>query len=130
MKVEYKSAMLGEGHELHIPSTEYKRVNSEAGWNDHPNLLFAVKSYLCAYQCINHIGMRDLEEAYRHIKKSGTIALVTKSNGEVTWCEIYAITEGDIIPVITGMKKTINYSAKTMREMKNIQRHKEGEVNE
>ena len=130
MKVEYKNAILGEGHELHIPSAEYKRVNSEAGWNDHPNLLFAVKSYLCAYQCINHIGMRDLEEAYRHIKKNGTIALVTKSNGEVTWCEIYAITEGDIIPVVTGIKKTINYSAKTMREMKNIQRHKEGEVNE
>jgi len=130
MKVEYKNAILGEGHELHIPTAEYKRVNSEAGWNDYPNLLFAVKSYLFAYQCINHIGMRDLEEAYRHIKKSGTIALVTKSNGEVTWCEIYAITEGDIIPVITGMKKTINYSAKTMREMKNIQRHKEGEVNE
>ena len=130
MKVEYKNAILGEGHELHIPAAEYKRVNSEAGWNDYPNLLFAVKSYLFAYQCINHIGMRDLEEAYRHIKKSGTIALVTKSNGEVTWCEIYAITEGDIIPVITGIERTINFSAKTRREQKNIQKLKEGEVNE
>ena len=130
MKVEYKNAMLGEGHELHIPAAEYKRINSEAGWNDHPNLLFAVKSYLYAYQCINHIGMRDLEEAYRHIKINGTIALVTKSNGEETWCEIYAITEGDIIPVITGIEKTINYSAKTMRKKKNIQKLKEGEVNE
>ena len=130
MKVEYKNAILGEGHELHIPAAEYKRVNSEAGWNDYPNLLFAVKSYLFAYQCINHIGMRDLEEAYRHIKKSGTIALVTKSNGEVTWCEIYAITEGDIIPVITGIERTINLSAKTRREQKNIQKLKEGEVNE
>ena len=130
MRVEYKNAILGDGHELHIPSEEYKRVNSEAGWNDHPNLLFAVKSYLCAYQCINHIGMRDLEEAYRHIKKNGTIALVTKSNGEVTWCEIYAITEGDIIPVITGIERTINFSAKTRREQKNIQKLKEGEVNE
>ena len=130
MKVEYKNALLGEGYELHISAAEYKRVNSEAGWNDHLNLLFAVKSYLCAYECINHIGMRDLEEAYRHIKKNGTIALVTKSNGEVTWCEIYAITEGAIIPVITGMEKTINYSAKTMREKKNIQKLKEGETNE
>ena len=130
MKVEYKNAMLGEGHELHIPAAEYTRVNSEAGWNDHPNLLFAVKSYLCAYQCINHIGMRDLEEAYRHIKKNGTIVLVTKSNGEVTWCEIYAITEGAIIPVITGIERTVNFSAKTMREKKNIQKLKEGEVNE
>lgn len=130
MKVEYKSAMLGEGPELHIPAAEFKRVNSEAGWNDHPNLLFAVKSYLCAYQCINHVGMRDLEEAFRHIKKTGTIVLATKSNGEVTWCEIYAITEGAIIPVITGMEKTINYSAKTMREKKNIQKLKKGETNE
>lgn len=130
MKVEYKNALLGEGYELHISAAEYKRVNSEAGWNDHPNLLFAVKSYLCAYECINHIGMRDLEEAYRHIKKNGTIALVTKSNSEVTWCEIYAITEGDIIPVITGIERTINFSAKTRREQKNIQKLKEGEVNE
>ena len=130
MKVEYKNAMLGDGHELYIPASEIKRVTSEAGWDDHPNLLFAVNSYLNAYQCINHIRMRDLEEAYRHIKKTGTIALVTKSNGEVNWCEIYAITEGDIIPVITGLDRTINYSAKTMREMKNNQKKKEGEANE
>lgn len=130
MNVEYKNAILGEGHELHIPAAEYKRVNSEAGWNDHPNLIFAVNSYLNAYQCINRVTTRDLEEAYRHIKKTGTIALVTRSNGEVTWCEIYAITEGAIIPVITGIEKTINYSAKTRREQKNIQKLKEGEVNE
>ena len=130
MKVEYKNAMLGEGPELHISSAEYKRVTSEAGWNDHPNLLFAVNSYLCIYQCSNRVTTRDLEEAYRHIKKNGTIALVTKSNGEETWCEIYAITEGDIIPVITGIERTINFSAKTIREKKNIQKLKEGEVNE
>ena len=74
--------------------------------------------------------MRDLEEAYRHIKKSGTIALATKSNGEENWCEIYAITEGSIIPVITGMEKTINYSAKTMQQMKKNQKNKAGESDE
>ena len=130
MKVEYKNAILGEGHELHIPAAEYKRVNSEAGWNDRQNLIFAVNSYLCAYQCINRITTREPEEAYRHIKKSGTIVLTTKSNGENTWCEIYAITEGAIIPVITGIEKTINYSAKTMREMKHNQKKKVGEANE
>lgn len=130
MKVEYKNAMLGDGHELHIAAAEFKRVNSEAGWNDRQNLIFAVNSYLCAYQCINRITTRELEEAFRHIKKNGTIVLATKSNGEVTWCEIYAITEGAIIPVITGMEKTINYSAKTMREMKNNQKKKEGAANE
>lgn len=129
MKVEYKNAMLGEGPELHISSAEFMRVNSEEGWNDHPNLIFAVKSYLCIYRCINRITTRDLEEAYRHIKKNGTIALVTKSNGDETWCEIYAITEGDIIPVITGIEGTVNFSSKTMREKKNIQKLKEGEVN-
>ena len=130
MKVEYKNAILGDGHELHIPSEEYKRVNSEAGWNDRPNLIFAVNSYLCAYRCINRVATRDLEEAYRHIKKNGTIVLVPKTNGEQTWCEVYAITEGTIIPVITGMERTINYSAKTTREMKNTQKKKAGEANE
>jgi hypothetical protein len=129
MKVEYKNAMLGEGHELHIPAAEYKRVSSDAGRDDRQNLIFAVNSYLCIYRCINRITTRDLEEAYRHIKKNGTIALVTKSNGDETWCEIYAITEGDIIPVITGIEGTVNFSAKTMREKKNIQKLKEGEVN-
>ena len=130
MTVEFTNAMLGEGHELHIPSAEYKRVNCEVGWNDRPNLVFAVESYLCTCRCINHITMRDLEEAYRHIKKNGTIALVTKSDGEEAWCEIYAITEGNIIPVITGKKKIINYSAKTIREMKNNQKAKEGDDDE
>ena len=130
MKVEYTNALLGEGHELHISSVEYKRVNSEAGWNDRPNLVFAVESYLCACRCINHITIRDLEEAYRHIKKNGTIALAAKSNGEETWCEVYAITEGSIIPVVTGIEKKIQYSAKTIREMKNHQNHREGEGNE
>lgn len=125
MIVEYKGAIMGDGHELHISSVEYKRVNSEAGWNDRQNLTFAVKSYLNAYQCINHITLRDLEEAYRHIKKNGTIVLATKSNGEDNWCEIYAITEGSIIPVITGVEKTINYSAKTKQQQKRIHKHKE-----
>ena len=130
MKVEYKNAVLGSGHELHISSVEYKRVNSEDGWNDRDNLIFAVDSYLCVYRCINRITMRDLEEAYRHIKKNGTIVLTTESNGEDTWCEIYAITEGTIIPVITGIEKTINYSAKTMQEKKKHQKHEEGKENE
>lgn len=130
MKVEYKNAMLGNGHELHISSAEYKRVTSEAGWNDHQNLVFAVDSYLCICQCCNRIAMRDLEEAYRHIKKNGTIVLTTKSNGDDTWCEIYAITEGSIIPVITGIEKTINYSAKTIQEKKKHQNYQEGKHDE
>lgn len=127
MKVEYKNAMLGEGHELHISSSEYKRVNSETGWDDRPNLIFAVESYLCSYQCVNHIMMRDLEEAYRHIKKGGTIVLAAKSNGTEVWCEVYAITDGSIIPVITGIEKKINSSAKTLQQMKKKQNRKEGE---
>ena len=45
MKVEYVTSTLGIGTELHISSAEYKRVNSEAGWSEHPNLMFAVRSY-------------------------------------------------------------------------------------
>lgn len=131
MKVEYTTSSLGIGTELHIPSAEYKRVNSEAGWNDHANLFFAVKAYVNENQCINSIKSRDLEEAFRHIKKVGTIALVTKTNETTTWCEVYAITEGDIIPVITskdGYEFAINYSSKTLQQIKRKQKESEVEM--
>ena len=120
MKVEYVTSTLGIGTELHISSAEYKRVNSEAGWSEHPNLMFAVRSYAKENQCTNIIKNRELEEAFRHIKKAGTIVLATKADGMTTWYEVYAITEGEIIPVITsqdGNHFDINYSSKTKREI-------------
>lgn len=131
MKVEYVTSSLGTGTELHISSAEYKRVNSEAGWSDRANMLFAVKAYGNENQCVNAIKSRDLEEAYRHIKKVGTIALVAKTNEMAVWCEVYAITEGDIIPVITskdGHEFTINYSSKTRQQMKRNQKESEVEI--
>lgn len=128
MKVEYTTSSLGIGTELHISSAEYKRINSEAGWSDHSNLLFAVRAYVRENQCVNSIRGRDLEEAFRHIKKAGTIALVTKAKEEITWCEVYAIAEGEIIPVITskdGYEFDVNYSSKTSRQMK---ARKEGRI--
>ena len=38
MKIEYVTSSLGIGTELHIYAAEYKRVNSEAGFNDHANI--------------------------------------------------------------------------------------------
>ena len=35
MKIEYVTSSLGIGTELHISAAEYKRVNSESGFNDH-----------------------------------------------------------------------------------------------
>ena len=58
MKVEYVTSTLGIGTELHISSAEYKRVNSEAGWSEHPNLMFAVRSYAKENQCTNIIKNR------------------------------------------------------------------------
>ena len=81
MKIEYVTSSLGIGTELHISAAEYKRVNSEAGFNDHANMLFAVKAY--------------------------------------------AVTEGDIIPVITsndGSEFTIDFSNKTIREKNRIRK--------
>ena len=121
MKVEYITSSLGTGTELHISAAEYKRINTENGWHEHPNMMFAIRSYVRENQCANKIRSRDLEEAYRHIKKVGTIALVTQTDGEVAWCELYEITEGEIIPVITskdGHEFNINYSSKTLRQMK------------
>ena len=125
MKIEYVTSSLGIGTELHISAAEYKRVNSEAGFNDHANMLFAVKAYAIANESTKIYRSRDLEEADRHIKKNGTIVLATKTDGTVNWCELYAVTEGDIIPVITsndGSEFTIDFSNKTIREKNRIRK--------
>ena len=130
MKAEYVTSSLGTGTELHISSAEYKRINNEDGWNDHPNLMFAVISYTSANRCTNSIKNRDLEEAFRHIKKAGTIVLATKTDAETAWCEVYAITEGEIIPVITsndGSDFNINYSGKTKRERNKTRKERDHE---
>lgn len=123
MKVEYVTSTLGIGTELHISSSEYRRVHCEDGYSDNPNLMFAVRSYVKANLSTNTITGRDLEEASRHIKKSGNIVLATKTDGVNAWCEIYAVTEGEIIPVKTsedGNHFQINCSAKTEREIKRL----------
>lgn len=133
MKVEYVTSTIGTGTELHISAAEYKRINSEEGWSDNLNLMFAIRSYAQANQSVNMIRRRDLEEAYRHIKKVGTIVLVTKTDGEIAWCEVYAITDGEIIPVITskdGNHFDINYSSKTKRQMNQIQQERETDSHE
>lgn len=125
MKIEFVTSTLGIGTELHISAAEYKRVNSEAGFSDCSNMLFAVKTYAIANQSTKRFLSRDLEEAFRHIKKTGTIVLATKTDGTVNWCELYAVTEGVIIPVITswdGIDFSINYSNKTIREKNRIRK--------
>ncbi len=128
MKVEYKKSSLGIGTELHVSIEEYKRVNSEAGWHEREALMFAIRAYCREINSTRRIVGRDLEEAARHIKKIGTIVLATKANETAAWHEIYAITEGEIIPVITsadGEEFDINYSSKTLREKRRIQKERE-----
>lgn len=133
MKVEYVTSTIGVGTELHISSAEYKRINSEEGWSENSNLLFAVSSYAQANQSVNLIRSRDLEEAFRHIKKVGNIALATKTDSDIAWCEVYAITDGEIIPVITsndGNQFNINYSSKTKRQMNRVRQEREADQHE
>lgn len=133
MKAEYVTSTIGVGTELHISAAEYKRISSEEGWSDNPNLLFAIRSYAQANQSVNTIRRRDLEEAYRHIKKAGTIILVTKTDGEIAWCEVYALTDSEIIPVITskdGRGFDINYSSKTKHQMNQIRQEREADSHE
>lgn len=88
-------------------------------------MIFAVKAYAIANQSTKMFLSRDLEEAFRHIKKTGTIVIATKTDGTVNWCELYVVTEGDIIPVITsnnGSEFTINFSNKTIREKNQIRK--------
>ncbi len=129
MKVEYVTSRFGMGSELHISSAEYKRVCSEEDWADRENLKFAVSSYVNFYQCENRISLREVEEAFRHIKKTGTIILAAKSNGICNWCEVYVITEGDLITVISsenGYDIIINKSDKTKRQVKLLKKTKRG----
>ncbi len=133
MVVEYVTSRFGMGSELHISSAEYKRVCSEEGWADRENMNFAVSSYVNYYQCENRISLREVEEAFRHIKKTGTIILAVKSNGICNWCEVYAITEGDLITVISsenGYDININKSDKTKRQIKLLQKQREDNDNE
>lgn len=55
MKIEYVTSSLGIGTELHISAAEYKRVNSETGFSDHSNMLFAVKAYAIANESTKYI---------------------------------------------------------------------------
>ena len=74
-----------------------------------------------------------MEEAYRHIKKVGTIVLVTKTDGEIAWCEVYVVTDGEIITVINskdGNHIDINYSSKTKRHMNKIRQEREADSHE
>ena len=75
MKVEYVTSPIGGGTELYISAAEYKRVNSKDGWSDRQNLMFAVRSYTQTNQSRNKIKSRDLEEAFRHIKKTEPLFL-------------------------------------------------------
>ena len=87
--------------------------------------LLGLECYIWGNESTKIYRSRDLEEAYRHIKKNGTIVLATKTDGMVNWCELYAVTEGDIIPVITsndGSEFTINFSNKTIREKNRIRK--------
>lgn len=125
MKIEFVTSTLGIGTELHISAAEYKRVNSKEGASDRSNMIFAVKAYAIANQSTKIFLNRDLEEAFRHIKKNGTIVIATKTDGIVNWCELYAVAEGTIIPVITsnnGSEFTINFSNKTIREKNRIRK--------
>lgn len=122
MIVEYKKSYIGDGFDLIISSDAFKAANSEAGWDDHNAMMFAIKTYCEHYEHSDvreFIGGRDIEEAARHIKGKGSIVITAKQGYGTTWCEIYAISDGSIIPVKTRNNDgdfVINYSAKTKRE--------------
>lgn len=120
MKVEYVAPMIGESLNLVIQFEDFRKMNTEEGWSDQPNLKFAVDSYMQYHGCCNKIITRDLDEACRHIKGSGTIILAIKSDEAEAWCEVYAVTSGSIIPIITGKDNTVNLSAKTKQQAKRI----------
>ena len=125
MKIEYVTSSLGIGTELHISAAEYKRVNSEAGFNDHANMLFAVKAYAIANESNKNISKQRFRGSVPPHQKKWNDCVSDKNGWNGKWCELYAVTEGDIIPVITsndGSEFTIDFSNKTIREKNRIRK--------
>ena len=127
MIIKYVKSSCGGDCDLQISSEDYRKIKTDAGIDDHYAMVKAVKAYSCFYGCAGSVSSRDIEEAYRHIKGKGTIIITAKRNDVMTWCEVYAVSEGNLIPVITlgsDGNKRINYSSKTLRELKKIHEEK------
>lgn len=119
MKVEYMESVIGDGLELHIAASEVRKATRHPEGVDYAGLMFAVKAYGHEQKCINLMSSRFFEGALQHIKRDGAIKLVTQDDGYNRWCEIYAVADGKIIPVLTstdGSKFSMNFPNEPKQE--------------
>lgn len=65
MKAEYVTSTIGKGTELHISAAEYKRINSEEGWSDNPNMAMDSNGDLML-RMGNHMAM-DMDTGDIHV---------------------------------------------------------------
>lgn len=105
MKVEYVRSTFGIGPDMLISGTEFlKAFDSEEEYN---YLRFAVDGFAKTLGYENTLKYRDYHTAKNWLEKGSAVLFVTKEyefryTKFARWCEIYVITSGKIINVITS----------------------------
>lgn len=105
MKVEYVRSTFGIGPDMLISGTEFiKAFDNE---EEYDYLRFAVDGFAKTHGYENTLKYRDYYTAKNWLEKGSAVLFVTKEyefryNQFARWCEIYVITSGKIINVITS----------------------------
>lgn len=106
MKVEYVRSTFGIGPDMLISGTEFLKAFDDNG-EEYDYLRFAVDGFAQTHGYENNLKPRDYYTAKNWLEKGSAVLFVTKEyeiryNQFVRWCEIYVITNGRIINVITS----------------------------
>lgn len=106
MKVEYVRSTFGIGPDMLISGTEFLKAFDDNG-EEYDYLRFAVDGFAKTHGYKNNLKPRDYYTAKGWLEKGSAVLFVTKEyefryNQFVRWCEIYVITSGKIINVITS----------------------------
>ena len=106
MKVEYVCSTFGIGPDMLISGTEFLKAFDGDG-EEYNYLRFAVDGFAKTHGYENNLKPRDYYTAKGWVEKGSAVLFVTKEyevryNQFTRWCEIYVITSGKIINVITS----------------------------
>lgn len=130
MKVEYVRSAFGIGPDMLIAGSDYKAALDSEEENNY--LRFAVDGFTQTHGFENHLKHRDLYCAKGWLEKSSNVLFVAKEaefgyRRYARWCEIYVVTNGKILNVITsedGEHFTVNAKPIEQRaEKREVKRH-------
>jgi len=131
MKVEYVRSAFGVGPDMLVAAPDFKSAfDSEEEYN---YLRCAADGFSLTHGFENHFEHRDYNAARGWLEKSSNVLFVTKEiecgyNRCARWGEIYVVTAGKIISVITSEDgEQFNVNAK---KLKNTTIKKEEKMND